>query len=100
MDAGSYQKDALMRSKQTADTFSDFFAFKGSVSQSNLAKMPTTGSLVGGCQQNTPRGEDLFAAYNYVMPRDEIELIIKPGLLGSVLAVAQWKLALPFIMCA
>lgn len=73
LEAGDYQKNALMRAKDTAETFSDFFSLKGSVSQNNLAKMPTTGSLVGGCQQNSPRGEDLFSVYNYVMPRDEIE---------------------------
>lgn len=72
-EASDYQKDALMRSKQTAETFSDFYSFKGSVSQNNLHKMPTTESLVGGCQQKSPRNEDLLAVYNYVMPQDEIE---------------------------
>lgn len=72
-EAGGYQKDALMRSKKTAETFRDFFEMKAQISEQNLNLMPTKGSLLNNCQSNTPQGENQLAVYNSSMPRDEIE---------------------------
>gem|GEM_PF-3572689 len=72
-EAGGYQKDALMRSKRTAETFRDFFEMKAQISEQNLNLMPTRGSLLNNCQSNTPQGENQMAVYNSSMPRDEIE---------------------------
>ncbi len=70
--AGSFQKDGLMRSKNTAETFRDFFQLKSMVSQQNLAAMPTESSLLNNCQNNTPKGANQNAVYNASMPADEI----------------------------
>lgn len=70
--AHGYQKNALLRQKKTAEKFRDFFQMKAMISQQNLDSMPTKGSLVSGCQSNTPQGEDLMAVYNASMPPEEI----------------------------
>lgn len=71
-EARSYQRDGLMRSKQTAETFRDFFQLKASISDQNLQLMPTQESILNTCKSNTPSGEDLQQIYNSSMPQDEI----------------------------
>lgn len=71
-EARGYQRDGLMRSKKTAETFRDFFQMKASISDTNLQAMPTQESILNNCKANTPRGENLQAIYNSSMPQDEI----------------------------
>ena len=77
--AGSFQKDGLLRSKKTAETFRDFFQLKSMVSQQNLAAIPTQASLLGNCQSNSPSGANMNAIYNTSMPRDEISFYNLPA---------------------
>jgi hypothetical protein len=69
--AHGFQKEALLRQKKTAEKFRDFFEMKAMISQQNLDTMPTKGSLVNGCQQNTPEGENQVAVYQAAMPPEE-----------------------------
>ena len=71
MTASSYQKDAILRQKETAEKFRDFFQMKAMVSKQNLSLMPTKESLVQNCQGNTPMNEDSHAIYNRGMPSSE-----------------------------
>ncbi|MCR9203807.1 MAG: hypothetical protein NXH75_04460 [Halobacteriovoraceae bacterium] len=71
--AQGYQKNALLRQKKTAEKFRDFFQMKATISQQNLDTMPTKGSLVNNCQQNTPQNENPMAVYTAGMPQDEID---------------------------
>ncbi len=71
--ASSYQRDGLLRNKQTAETFRDFFAYKSDVSQANLGTMPTVGSLLGNCKSNTTSGEDLSGVFKKVVSSSELE---------------------------
>lgn len=70
--AGNFQRDALLRSKKTAETFRDFFQMKAGISQRNLSLMPTSESLVGGCKTNTPSNEDQYDVFNRGIPQEEI----------------------------
>lgn len=77
--ATDYQKEGILRNKQTAEDFRDFFSFKSQVSQSNLAMMPTPQSLVNNCKKNTSPNEDLMGTYNKIISPDEIEFYsLKP----------------------
>ncbi len=77
--ADSYQRDGILRSKQTAETFRDFFAYKSDVTGANLAAMPTVESLLGNCKSNTPQGEDLNGVFNNVVSSEELSFYeIKP----------------------
>lgn len=77
--ADSYQRDGILRSKQTAETFRDFFAYKSDVTATNLSAMPTVESLLGNCKSNTPRGEDLNGVFNKVISREELSFYeVKP----------------------
>lgn len=71
--AGSFQKDGMMRTKKTAETFRDFFQFKSMVSQQNLAAIPTQESLLSNCQSNTPSGSNMNAIYTVSMPSQEAQ---------------------------
>lgn len=70
--AGNFHKDALLRSKKTAETFRDFFQMKAAISQDNLSQMPTSSSLVSNCKKNTPDNIDQFDVYRRALPSEEI----------------------------
>ncbi len=72
--AADYQKQGILRNKETAETFRDFFNYKGAVTGVNLNRMPTLDGLVGNCQVNATPGDDPLAVYNAIMPADEIQL--------------------------
>lgn len=72
--ATEYQKQGILRNKDTAETFRDFFNYKGAVTGVNLNRMPTMEGLVGNCQVNATPNDDPLAAYNAIMPADEIAL--------------------------
>lgn len=71
--ASDFQKEGILRNKQTAEDFRDFFAFKTSVSQNNLSLMPTTDSLLSNCKKNTPANEDNMGVYNQIITPEERE---------------------------
>ncbi len=77
--AGSFQKDGMMRSKKTAETFRDFFQLKSMVSSQNLAAIPTEASLLSNCQSNTPSGANQNAIYSVSMPSNEIQFYNLPA---------------------
>ena len=71
MNASAYQRDGILRNKETAETFRDFFSYKSDVTSSNLALMPTPASLLQNCRQNTRPGEDLLGVYNMTISQSE-----------------------------
>jgi len=71
--AGSFQKDGLLRSKKTAETFRDFFQLKSTISQQNLSNMPTQSSLLNNCQSNSPSGANINRIYDVSMPSSEAQ---------------------------
>ncbi len=72
--ATEYQKQGILRNKETAETFRDFFNYKGAVTGVNLNRMPTVEGLVGNCQVNATSNDDPLAVYNAIMPAQEIAL--------------------------
>ncbi len=77
--AGNFQKDGMLRTKKTAETFRDFFQLKSTISQQNLSAMPTEASLISGCQANSPRGSNLNAIYSVSMPTGEAQFYNLPA---------------------
>lgn len=71
MNASEFQREGILRSKQTAETFRDFFSYKSDVTSNNLALMPTPESLLANCRRNTPSGEDLLGVYNVAISQSE-----------------------------
>lgn len=83
--AADYQRDGILRSKQTAETFRDFFGYKSDVTSQNLSLMPTVPSLLQNCQANTKPSEDLLGAYNVAISDDERSFYdITPPSYGNV----------------
>lgn len=70
--AGSFQKEGMLRSVKTAETFRDFFQMKAEMTNQNLSQMPTTESLVQNCHSNSPSGENLHGVYQRAMPQEDI----------------------------
>lgn len=63
----NYQRDGILRSRETAATFRDFYRFKQEVSRLNLQSMPTSESLMSQCRSNASREIDRTGVYNYIM---------------------------------
>lgn len=83
--AADYQRDGILRSKKTAETFRDFFGHKSDVTSQNLSRMPTVPSLLQNCQANTKPSEDLLGAYNVAISDDERSFYdITPPSYGNV----------------
>jgi hypothetical protein len=66
MDASKFQKGALLRSKNTADMFANFFTLKRDVTAFNLSRMPTAESMEKQCNFLMDQ-KDKNHVYRFVM---------------------------------
>lgn len=72
--SSNFQKKGVLRTKETAETFRDFFRYKQNVSQMNLNRMPTSEGLVANCQMQSSPSDDDTAVYRLAMNKSEAKL--------------------------